>query len=153
MALISNSTLNLTDGSYDSNQWGINGSMIPVAASLFNHKSVTAAVTGSKTVCLKLSGRNISILHGKLIGLITGLIISHDRPNNVLIYTDHLNSVRLIDNSRTIINVESKLQHMNACLYYHWLLAILDRCPTIIKYTKRHANVNTLASILNTAAD
>lgn len=91
MALIGNSTLDPTHRTNDLNQWGTDGSMIPAAASLFDCKSVTAAVTGNKTVCLKLSGRNISILHGKLIGLITGLIISRDGVENALIHTDHLN--------------------------------------------------------------
>lgn len=127
--------------------------MIPASASQFDHKSVTAVVTGRKTVCLKLSGCNISILHGELIGLITGLIISHNGPINALIHTDHLNSVRLIDDSRTTINLESKLRHMNARSYYRWLLAILEECPAIIKYTKGHANGDTLSSVLNTTAD
>lgn len=153
MAVISNSTLDPTNGAYDSNQWRTDGSMIPAAASLFNHKSITAAVTGNKTVCLKLSSQNISILHDELIGLITGLIILHDSLINVLIHTDYLNSVRLIDNSCTTTNLESKLWHMNAWLYYCWLLVIFRGCSTVIKCTKRHANNNTLSSILSTVAD
>lgn len=152
-ALTLNSTLDSVDVTHDSNQWGTDGSMAPASASLLDHKSVTAAVTGDKTLCLKLSGRNISILHGELIGLIAGIIISHEKLMNASIHTDHLNSVRLIDDSRTTVNLESKLRHMNARSYYCWLLSILAGSSTIVKYTKGHANNNIIPSILNTVAD
>lgn len=152
-ALISNSTLDSIDAVHDSNQWGTDGSMIPASASLFDHKSVTAAVTGDKTVCLKLSGRNISILHGELIGLVTGIIMSREKSIDARIHTDHLNSVRLIDDSHTTTNMESKIRHMNARSYYRWILSALHGSLTVIKYTKGHANDDTIPSILNTAAD
>jgi hypothetical protein len=54
--------------------WGTDGSMIPTNASLLNSKSVTAAITGPHTVTLEIPGCNISILQGKQMGLIAGLI-------------------------------------------------------------------------------
>lgn len=42
---------------------------------------------------------------------------------------------------------------MNACLYYCWLLAIFKNHSASIKYTKGHANNDTLPTVLNIAAD
>ena len=153
MALCYNSTLRPSGVTSHRDEWGTDGSMIPSDAGILDHKSVTAAVTGRHTVCLKLSGRNISILHGELMGLITGLIVTHDRSSGVVIHTDHLNSVRLIDDSCTTTDLEIKLCHMNACFYYRWLLNILTLKPALIKYTKGHADVDSVPSVLNSLAD
>ena len=40
------------------------------------------------------------------MGLITALVLAESSPQ---IYTDHLNSTMLIDNSRTAINQENQL--------------------------------------------
>jgi hypothetical protein len=43
--------------------------MIPALASLCESRRVTTAVTGPLTLVVQLSGRNLSILHGELMGL------------------------------------------------------------------------------------
>ncbi|KNZ80992.1 hypothetical protein J132_03286 [Termitomyces sp. J132] len=152
-ALISNSRLPPTDEAIHTGQWGTDGSMVPSSAGMLDDKSVTAAVTGSKTTVIKLSGRNISILHGELMGLISGVISSRLSNTEGVIYTDHLNSVRLIDDSLTTPNLEHKLRHMNARSYYRWLLDLLKHRTITIHYTKGHASGSTLPSILNNSAD
>ncbi|KAJ7164514.1 hypothetical protein C8R46DRAFT_1177069 [Mycena filopes] len=103
------------------------GSMLPAAAGVLDPKSVTAALVGPTSLVLKIDGRNISILQGELIGLIMGLILSPSDDPNAILYTDHLNSVRLIDDSRTN--------------------------PLKIVYTRGHTDEISTASRLNFEAD
>ncbi|KAJ7327652.1 hypothetical protein DFH08DRAFT_1026823 [Mycena albidolilacea] len=84
--------------------WASDSSMIPVAASAFDNKSVTTAITGPSTLVLKIDGQNVSILHGKLMGIIAALSLSDPGDNDSILYTDHLNSVRLIDDSKTAVD-------------------------------------------------
>jgi len=92
---------------HQNRMWGSDGSMIPATSGIGDDKSVTAAVTGPQTVVVRLHGRNLFILHGELIGLIMGLILSHNETLNNKLFTDHLNSVRFIDDARTSINQEN----------------------------------------------
>jgi hypothetical protein len=81
--------------------------MVPASAGMLDDKSVTSAVVGPSTLVLKLPGRNVSILHGKLMGLIIALVLSGRRPNSAnpgCLFTDHLNSVRLISDSQTNVS-------------------------------------------------
>src|SRR6202789_2038048 len=61
---------------HNDQNWASDGSMIPAVSGLSDAKSVTAALTGPKTIVLRLNGRNLSILQGELIGQIMGLIMS-----------------------------------------------------------------------------
>ncbi|KAG6899040.1 hypothetical protein C0993_001456 [Termitomyces sp. T159_Od127] len=72
--------------------WESDGSMVPATAGILDNKLVTAAITGPRSATLKLAGRNISILHGKLMGLILRLIMSDMGTQDETIHTDHLNS-------------------------------------------------------------
>ncbi|KAG6898794.1 hypothetical protein C0993_004162 [Termitomyces sp. T159_Od127] len=89
--------------------WGTDGSMIPASAGPFDDKSVTAAATGPRTVTFRLKGRNVSILHGELMGLIAGLIIAGTDAADATIHTDHLNSVRIIEDSLTMADMKARL--------------------------------------------
>jgi hypothetical protein len=103
--------------------------MIPAAASAFDNKSVTAAITGPSTLVLKIDGRNVSILHGELMGIIAALSLSDPGDNDSILYTDHLNSVRLIDDSKTAVDQQTKLRGMNGRAYYRWILALANGNP------------------------
>jgi hypothetical protein len=107
--------------------WGSDGSMIPATSGIGDDKSVTAAVTGPQTVVVRLRSRNTFILHGELIGLIMGLILSDNESLNNKLFTDHLNSVRFIDHARTCINQENHLRGMNGRSYYRWILNLVQR--------------------------
>ena len=76
--------------------WASDGSMIPAASSISDSKSITAAVTGPATLVLRVVHRNTSILQGEQLGLLAALTLAESSP---LIYTDHLNSTMLIDDS------------------------------------------------------
>ena len=52
--------------------------MIPTTSGLGDEKSVTVAVTG----VVQLSGQNLFVLHGELMGLIMGLVLSGDNTLN-----------------------------------------------------------------------
>jgi hypothetical protein len=142
-----------SEASHGTQLWGTDGSMVPASAGLLDDKSVTSAITGPCTVVMKLLGRNISILHGELVGIIGGLILSDPLDNSTVIYTDHLNSTRLIDDSRTSANIDARLRHMNGRAYYKWLLHLMSSRQATILYTKGHSAESTVPSFLNASAD
>ena len=98
--------------------WASDGSMVLAMSGLGDLKSVTAALTGPNTAVLRLSDRNISILQGKLMGLIMGMVLSSAGSGDGCLYSDHMNSVRLIEDSRSSINQEARLRSMNGQSYY-----------------------------------
>ena len=133
--------------------WASDGSMVLAMSGLGDLKSVTAALTGPNTAVLRLSDRNISILQGKLMGLIMGLILSSTEANNASIHSDHMNSVCLIEDSRSSISQENQLRNMNGHSYYRWIFDLAKENRTIVTYTKGHSKEVTLASQLNSEAD
>jgi hypothetical protein len=124
--------------------------MIPAASGISDKKTVTAAVTGPSTLVLQVKGRNTSILQGEQMGLLAALVLAQSPPQ---IYTDHLNSTTLIDDSRTAINQERRLCVMNGRSYYRWILDLVSRKSATITYTKAHTNDTSLPSTLNRQAD
>jgi hypothetical protein len=65
--------------------------MIPAASRLGDAKSITAALTGLKTIVLCLNGQNISILQGEFMGLVMGLILPLTETRDASLYSDHMN--------------------------------------------------------------
>ncbi|KAJ7920023.1 hypothetical protein B0H13DRAFT_2319938 [Mycena leptocephala] len=122
-------------------------------ASAFDNKSVTAAITGPDTLALKIEGRNISILHGELMGLILSLTLSNPLDTDCKLYTDHLNSVRLIDDSKTAVDQQTRLHGMNGRSYYRWILALTDENPLTITYTPGHSTEVSIPARMNFEAD
>jgi hypothetical protein len=127
--------------------------MTPAAAGVLDPKSVTSALTGPLTLVLKIDGRNASILQGELIGLIMGLILSPADHPDAILYTDHLNFVRLIEDSRTVVDQRHRLRTMNARSYYRWILALTAKNPLKIVYTRSHTDELSLPSRINCEAD
>src|ERR1700683_3173036 len=127
--------------------------MTPAASGLGDAKSVTAALTGPDTIVLRLNGRNLSILQGELMGQIMGLILSSAVPKDASLYSDLLNSVRLIEDSRSSISQEARLRNMNGRSYYRWISDLAKEVRTTVNYTKGHSDEVTLASLLNYEAD
>ena len=127
--------------------------MIPATSGIGDDKSVTAAITGPQTVVVRLRGRNTFVLHGELIGLIMGLVLSEDEDLNQKLFTDHLNSVCFIDDTRTCISQEIHLRGMNGRSYYRWILDLVRRIRTEVIHTKAHTNQVNLSLMLNYEAD
>ena len=139
--------------SQDTQLWGMDGFMIPASAGPLDDKLVTSAITGLHTIVMKLLGRNVSILHGKLVGIIGSLVLSDPHNNSAVIYTDHLNSTRLINDSKTSANIEACLHHMNGHSYYKWILHLISSQQAVICYTRSHSAESCTPAILNASAD
>jgi hypothetical protein len=73
--------------------WASDRSMIPAASSIGETKLVTTALIGPLTLILRISGRNISILEGELMGLVAGLLMALENLQSSTLHSDHLNSV------------------------------------------------------------
>ncbi|KII84505.1 hypothetical protein PLICRDRAFT_117547 [Plicaturopsis crispa FD-325 SS-3] len=112
--------------------WASDGSMQPASSGIGDKKSITAAVTGAKTLTLKVVGRNASIMHGELMGLIAGLILSNTEDESSCLFSDHLNSVRFVEDVRSSIDQESRMRNMNG---------------------RGHSQDTDIASLLNNDAD
>ena len=84
------------------------------------------------------------------MGLLAALVLADSPPQ---IYTDHLNSTMLIDDSHTAVNQERRLRMMNGRSYYQWILDLTSRKSATITYTKAHTNNFSLPASLNREAD
>jgi hypothetical protein len=133
--------------------WASDGSMIPAASGIGDPKSVATALTGPSTLVLRIPGRNICILYGELMGIIAGLLMaSHGTRSNTL-HTDHLNSVRFIQDLRTKMGSETTLRSTNARSYYHWIADLATHNHTVVVHVKSHTNEEGIGSQLNAEAD
>jgi hypothetical protein len=127
--------------------------MTPASAGILDDKSVTAALTGLITMVTKLKGRNSSILHGEVFGLIMGHILSPSTDCDNHLYTEHLNSVRFLQDSRTRIDQVRGLRYRNWRSYLRWLDSLSKEKRIQVEYTRGHSNGKTLDSKLNADAD
>lgn len=137
-ALISNFRLPQATIARECVDWGSDGSMKPASAKWRQHRIVTTAVTGPRTIVLRLAGKASSILQGKILGIIVALLSATSIRNDGKIYSDHINSVRLINNSKTKIGSTRKMQNMNTRSYYRWLLDLNSRIRNKVQYTPGH---------------
>jgi hypothetical protein len=99
---------------------------------------------------MRTTHRNASILQGEQLGLVMALVLADPSPQ---IYTDHLNSTMLIDDSRTAVNQERRLRSMNGRSYYRWILDLASRKNATVVYTKAHTSSTTIQAKLNREAD
>ena len=135
---------------HNGNTWATDGSMTPATSGISDSKTITAAVTGPSTLVLRINDRNASILQGEQMGLLAALVIADVSPQ---IYTDHMNSSMLIDDSRSAINLDRRLRVMNGRSYYRWILDLAYRKHATVTYTKAHTNDDSLPALLNREAD
>ena len=141
----------------DGRTWASDGSMIPASANVMEDKSITGAATGQKTLVMRIPGRNASILQGEQLGLIIALILSADsnpaQHQQDRLLTDHLNSVRLIDDAKSGLSQAPRLRYMNGRSYYRWILTLAEQSPLDILYTPGHSENDTLEARMNDEAD
>ena len=69
------------------------------------------------------------------------------------VYTDHLNSTQLIEDSRTVVNQANRLRSMNGRSYYRWILDLVSRKFATVTYTKAHTDAISIPALLNREAD
>lgn len=129
--------------------------MIPASASLCESRRVTAAVTGPSTLVVQLNGRNLSILHGELMGHILALVLKSNADPAVIptLYSDHQNSVDLIEDIQTRVSQDTRLRGMNGRSYYRWIIALVREQHVNMLYTRGHSAELSLPSQLNREAD
>jgi hypothetical protein len=138
----------------DSRTWASDGSMVPPSASVIDDKSITGAATGDKTLVMRVPGRNVSILQGEQLGLIIAMVLSENSNlGHGRLLTDHLNSVRLIEDSKTEISQVPRLRYMNGRSYYRWIIDLARRSSLNIQYTPGHSDDDTLEARMNDEAD
>ncbi|KAJ7432247.1 hypothetical protein B0H11DRAFT_1668785, partial [Mycena galericulata] len=111
-----------------------------------------ALITLADWTC-SINGRNVFILHGELMGLIVCLVLTDSHGNESVLYTNHLNAVRLIDDSKTVIDQRQRLRGMNGRSYYRWILNLASRNPLKITYTPGHSEEVSIPARLNFEAD
>ena len=134
--------------------WASDGSMKPASATIEDDKVVLGAATGSSTLVLKVLGRNVSILHGEQIGLIIALTLAGRSSSDLQqLLTDHLNSVRLIEDNQSNVSQIPRLCNMNGHSYYRWILSLMDRTNINVKYTPAHTDEETVEAKMNRDAD
>ncbi|PPR05725.1 hypothetical protein CVT26_008912 [Gymnopilus dilepis] len=133
--------------------WASDGSMYPANSGLLDRKTVVAAITGPATLVLKLYGRNSNILHGEVMGLIMGHILSSQIGVQQKLYSDHLNSVRFISDLDSNIDQSASLRSKNGRSYYRWLQDLRSRTNLQVLYTKAHTDGQSLEALLNDDAD
>jgi hypothetical protein len=134
------------------NQWATDGSMRTTTSALPQTR-VTAATTGPKTVVLKLADQSHNILHGKVMALTSACILMDRCDTEQTVYTDHLNTVRFIDDARSKVDQSNRIRKMNGRSYYRWLLELLENRNVTLKYTKSHTGGADKGSKLNGEAD
>ena len=124
--------------------------MKPASATIEDDKVVLGAATGPSTLVLKIPGHNVSILHGEQIGLIIALILAGWTSSDAQhLLTDHLNSVRLIEDSQSSVSQVPCLHNMNGRSYYRWILSLVDRTDIHVKYTPVHTDKDTMEAKMN----
>lgn len=87
------------------------------------------------------------------MGLIMGVVLSDSTSVIPKLLTDHLNSKRLIDDSRTLVDQQEKLRHMNGRSYYRWILSLVKAKLITIEYTPGHSDEVSIPSRMNYEAD
>ncbi|KAK0504528.1 hypothetical protein EDD18DRAFT_1343302 [Armillaria luteobubalina] len=117
-------------------------------------KTITAAVSGPISLAVLVTGKNNSILHSELMGLIMDHVLSQSWQGTQKLFSDHLNSVRITQDSKATGGNEAKLQHIPARSYYRWIVDIQTSSPHIsLEYTPGHSCQRTMPATLNDEAD
>jgi hypothetical protein len=78
---------------------------------------------------------------------------SNPKCRDIKIITDHLNTVRFINDSKSSIDQEPRILKMNGRALYQWIIKLIDQSQARLHYTKSHTNKLDTHSILNTEAD
>lgn len=105
--------------------WALDGSMCPAAAGILDDKVVTCAMTGTKTLTLRVRGKANSILQRELMGMIASATIAEPRTSSndgkhSQLYSDHLNTICFIEDHQAGGNTVARLRYMPGRSHYRW---------------------------------
>lgn len=147
--------INLTD---DDGQalWATDGSRV------LNPRSVSSAVIGPRSALFSLAhGSATDIQHAEVFALIAACIgilstdlTDSDDATHHHILSDHLNSIRLIEDARSRMLPPHFWLAVNARAYYRWLMELILANPSIsVTHTRAHTDSKSIESQLNGIAD
>ncbi|KAJ3833416.1 hypothetical protein F5878DRAFT_665669 [Lentinula raphanica] len=136
-------------------------SILPSSPNSLQHCSVIFSSNtpfGSAAYSLLLYQNSASVPLGEAYyGLLTCLLslLHHSSPSPSFIYTDHLNSSHLINNTLTSHPLSHSWSSLLARSLYCWILDILHRSCALpkIKYITAHTGFTDAASLANQFAD
>ena len=82
-----------------------------------------------------------------------GLLMASRSTGSTMLYSDHLNSVQLIEDLRSTIGQETRLQLTNGRSFYRWIVNLIGHTHTSVSHTKSHTDEMSLGSLLTSEAD
>ena len=85
--------------------------------------------------------------------IVAGLLMASESPQSSMLHSDHLNSVRFIEDIRLKVGQETKLAHMNGRSYYRWIVNLARRSRTSVVHVKSHTDETGIGSLFNVQAD
>ncbi|KAJ8089853.1 hypothetical protein PM082_018430 [Marasmius tenuissimus] len=136
-------------------------SLLPPSPSILQPRSITfSALHNNKSFVFSIprSQTSFSILHGELYGLILAALLYKSSPSHFedsIIYSDHLNAIRFINNALRNKPLPSVIFSVPARSLYRWLLHIIEHLPTkpSFSHVRSHTNNLDAPSIANDAVD
>jgi hypothetical protein len=95
--------------------------------------------------------RSVGILHGEAYAIAAASVLACLQPHQITIYSDHLNSVRLLTSHPSSLSLKSN----PARSLYRWILHIWDTMPhkPLLTHVRAHTGSQTLPTQLNRLAD
>ena len=97
------------------------------------------------------NNRTTGILHGEAYAIAAASILARLSPQPITIYSDHLNSIRLLTSHPSALS----LKNNPARSLYRWILNIWDSMPhpPLLSHVRAHTSSLTIPSQLNRLAD
>jgi len=95
--------------------------------------------------------RTMGILHGEAYALLAASILARLHPQQITIFSDHLNSIRLLSSHPSLLS----LKNNPARSLYRWILNVWQSIPQkpILSHVRAHTSSQTIPSQLNRLAD
>ena len=93
------------------------------------------------------NNRTTGILHGEAYPIAAASILARLSPQSITIYSDHLNSIRLLTSHPSALS----LKNNPALSLYRWILNIWDSMPRppLLSHVRAHTSSLTIPSQLN----
>lgn len=97
------------------------------------------------------ASRTSDILHGEADALVAAFVLARQSSHQITIYSDHLNSVRLLSSNPSLLSLKTN----PARSLYRWILDIWRTMPQkpILTYVRAHTSSQSIPSQLNRLAD
>ncbi|KAF8332738.1 uncharacterized protein EI90DRAFT_3122472 [Cantharellus anzutake] len=118
------------------------------------YPSISCAVVGPLSLSLRIAGCDGSSLHGEVMALIMVAVLSHPTPTAVVVFSDHLHLICLIQDIRAGTLPPNFWSYKPARPWYRWLEQIVANNQNFsIYHVKAHTQELDVTLRLNNAAD